>query len=35
MRYLRSRQAETDLDAIWSYVATESGSFETADRLYG
>jgi toxin ParE1/3/4 len=33
MRYLRSRQAETDLDAIWSYVATESGSFETADRL--
>jgi hypothetical protein len=25
-------QAESDLDDIWLYVATESGSVETADR---
>jgi toxin ParE1/3/4 len=26
-------QAEQDLDALWYYVAKESGSIETADRL--
>ena len=26
-------QAERDLDAIWLYVAKESGSLEVADRL--
>ena len=25
--------AESDLDDIWYYIATESGSVETADRL--
>src|ERR1041385_6996242 len=26
-------QAEADLDGIWYYVATETGSFEIADHL--
>ncbi len=26
-------EAELDLDHIWSYIATRSGSFETADRV--
>ena len=29
----RSPQADSDLDDIWYYVATQSGSFEIADRL--
>ena len=28
-----SPEAESDLDAVWYYAATESGSIETADRL--
>ena len=28
-----SSRAEADLDEIWLYVATESSSIETADRL--
>jgi toxin ParE1/3/4 len=28
-----SPQAESELDGIWFYVASESGSFEVADRL--
>jgi toxin ParE1/3/4 len=33
MAHLRSPQADSDLDGIWYYVAFESGSAETADRL--
>ena len=33
MAHLRSRQAESDLDEIWYYVAKTSGSVEIADRL--
>jgi plasmid stabilization system protein ParE len=28
-----SAEAEAELDAIWSYIATESGDTEAADRL--
>lgn len=31
--HLRSPQAEADLDSIWYYIATRSGSIEIADRL--
>jgi toxin ParE1/3/4 len=33
MGHVRSPQADSDLDSIWYYVATESGSVEIADRL--
>jgi toxin ParE1/3/4 len=33
MGHVRSPQADSDLDNIWYYVATESGSVEIADRL--
>jgi len=33
MGHLRSPQADSDLDDIWYYVATKSGSIEIADRL--
>jgi toxin ParE1/3/4 len=33
MGHRRSPQADSDLDDIWYYVATQSGSFEIADRL--
>jgi toxin ParE1/3/4 len=33
MRHRRSPQADSDLDGIWHYVATKSGSVEIADRL--
>ncbi len=33
MGHLRSPQADSDLDDIWYYVATRSGSIEIADRL--
>jgi plasmid stabilization system protein ParE len=33
MGHIRSPQADSDLDSIWYYVASESGSVETADRL--
>jgi toxin ParE1/3/4 len=33
MAHLRSPQADSDLDGNWYYVASESGSAETADRL--
>jgi toxin ParE1/3/4 len=33
MASVRSPQADSDLDSIWYYVATESGSVEIADRL--
>ena len=33
MRLNLSPQAETDLDSIWYYVASESASAEIADRL--
>lgn len=33
MGFVRSAQADSDLDSIWYYVATESGSIEIADRL--
>lgn len=33
MPHRLSTEAEAELDAIWYYVATESGSIETADRL--
>jgi len=33
MAHIRSPQADSDLDSIWYYVAPESGSIETADRL--
>ncbi len=33
MGLLRSPQADSDLDDIWYYVATNSGSIDIADRL--
>ncbi len=33
MAHRISLQAEADLDGIWLYIATETGSVETADRL--
>ncbi|SRR5579871_1835397 len=33
MGHLRTPQADADLDEIWYYVATRSGSIEIADRL--
>jgi toxin ParE1/3/4 len=33
MRLSISRQAQTDLDGIWIYIAQESGSAEIADRV--
>jgi toxin ParE1/3/4 len=33
MAHLVARRAANDLDEIWYYVAKESGSVETADRL--
>lgn len=33
MGHLRTPLADSDLDGIWYYVATESGSAEVADRL--
>lgn len=33
MAHRLAPRAETDLDDIWYYVATESGSMETANRL--
>ena len=33
MAHRRAPQADLDLDEIWYYVATKSGSFEIADRL--
>ena len=33
MGHRRSPQADSDLDGIWHYVATKSGSVEIADRL--
>jgi toxin ParE1/3/4 len=33
MAHVRSPQADSDLNSIWYYVASESGSVEIADRL--
>jgi toxin ParE1/3/4 len=33
MGHLRTPQADSDLDGIWYYVATKSGSVDIADRL--
>jgi toxin ParE1/3/4 len=33
MAHRRAPQADSDLDDIWYYVATKSGSMEVADRL--
>ncbi len=33
MGHVRSPQADSDLDSIWYYVASESGSADAADRL--
>jgi toxin ParE1/3/4 len=33
MAHRRSPQADSDLDDIWYYVATNSGSLDIADRL--
>lgn len=33
MGHLRSPEADSDLDSIWYYVASKSGSFDIADRL--
>jgi toxin ParE1/3/4 len=33
MGHFRSPQADFDLDSIWYYVSSESGSVEIADRL--
>ena len=33
MGHRRSPQADSDLDSIWHYVASKSGSFQIADRL--
>lgn len=30
---IRSPQADSDLDGIWYYVASQSGNTQTADRL--
>jgi toxin ParE1/3/4 len=33
MGHIRTSQAGSDLDGIWYYVATKSGSLDVADRL--
>ena len=33
MAHFRSPEADADLDSIWHYIASKSGSFDTADRL--
>jgi toxin ParE1/3/4 len=33
MGHRRAPQADSDLDDIWCYIATRSGSFDIADRL--
>src|ERR1700722_5984961 len=33
MGHIRSPQADSDLDGIWYYVASEGASIEIADRL--
>jgi toxin ParE1/3/4 len=33
MGHIRTSQAGSDIDVIWYYVATKSGSLEVADRL--
>jgi toxin ParE1/3/4 len=33
MGHRRAPQADSDLDDIWHYVAVNSGSLETADRM--
>lgn len=33
MRHLRSPLADSDLDDIWYYVASQSGNMDIADRL--
>jgi toxin ParE1/3/4 len=33
MGHIRSPQADSDLDSIWYYVASETGNVEIADRL--
>jgi plasmid stabilization system protein ParE len=33
MAHRLAPQAEAELDAIWYYIATESGSFQVADRF--
>jgi toxin ParE1/3/4 len=33
MGHLRSPQADSDLDSVWQYVASETGNLEIADRL--
>jgi toxin ParE1/3/4 len=33
MAHRLAPQAEAELDAIWYYIATESGSFKVADRF--
>ena|ERR1700722_2071428 len=33
MAHIRSLQADSDLDSIWYYIASESGSVEIADCL--
>ena len=33
MGHVRSPQADSDLDDIWYYAASKSGSVEIADRL--
>jgi plasmid stabilization system protein ParE len=33
MGHLRAPQADSDLDDIWFYVASKSGSVEVADRF--
>ncbi len=33
MGHVRAPQADSDLDDIWYYVASKSGSVESADRL--
>jgi plasmid stabilization system protein ParE len=35
MRHRRSPLADSDLDDIWYYVASQSGSADIADRLIG
>jgi hypothetical protein len=33
MGHRRTLQADSDLDGIWYYVASKSGSLDVADRL--
>jgi toxin ParE1/3/4 len=35
MNHRRSPLADSDLDEIWYYVASQSGSMDVADRLIG